>query len=321
MRRKRQPDCSKTYSVRRKLADGTERVYSYARKPKRRKSAYASDAVARIIDQWQNSPEWRNLKPHSVSVYKHCLKWLDRHRAVSIRSLSRGDLLAGRDGIVVAHGAASANNFLATVSALMKFALDRGIIQVHPLVKAGRLPIGEWHRWPEEAVTFALANFPPHLRRAVVLAIYTGQRSGDCCGMRWSDYDGQGIAVTQQKTGAKLWIPCHQDLKAELAQWPRDAVTILTNSYGRPYRVGAFQVKMHQEMRRHQGLTGLVFHGLRKSAAARLAEAGCTVLEIAAITGHSSLSMLQHYTKEADQRTRASAAIVKLEGAKRRNQG
>lgn len=200
----------------------------------------------------------------------------------------------------------------------MNFALDRGIIQIHPLVKAGQLPIGEWKRWPEEAVTFALENFPAHLRRAVILALYTGQRSGDVCRMRWSDYDGEGITCTQQKTGTKLWIACHEDLKAELAQWPKDAVTILTNTKGQPWDAKTFQVRIHQEIRRHIELTGLVFHGLRKAAAARLAEAGCTALEIAAITGHSSLSMLQHYTKEADQRIRATAAIVKLQNVRKR---
>jgi integrase len=53
-------------------------------------------------------------------------------------------------------------------------------------------------------------------------------------------------------------------------------------------------------------------HGLRKLAAAELANAGCSVHEIAAITGHQSLSMIQLYTKSADQERLASAAIVRL---------
>jgi len=43
-------------------------------------------------------------------------------------------------------------------------------------------------------------------------------------------------------------------------------------------------------------------HGLRKAAARRLAEAGCTEHEIAAITGHASLREVQRYTKAADQK-------------------
>jgi integrase len=37
-------------------------------------------------------------------------------------------------------------------------------------------------------------------------------------------------------------------------------------------------------------------HGLRKAAARPLAEAGCTTHEIAAITGHKTLSEVERYT-------------------------
>lgn len=307
--------------MKRVLADGTVRTYSYVRKPPKRKGvAYSSNALARVIDQWQRSPKWDALSPRTIRVYKHGLRFLDDHRADPITTVARADLLALRDTIARARGSATANNFITTVSALMNFALDRGIIQIHPLIKPGHLAVGEWRRWPDEAVTYALENFPAHLRRAVILALYTGQRSGDCCRMRWDDFDGEGISCTQEKTGKHLWIACHEELKAELAQWPKDAVTILTNSLGRPWRLGAFQVSLHREMRQHVELTGLVFHGLRKAAAARLAEAGCTTPEIAAITGQS-LKVLEHYTKEADQRIRATAAIIKLQNAKRRNRG
>jgi integrase len=51
------------------------------------------------------------------------------------------------------------------------------------------------------------------------------------------------------------------------------------------------------------------FHGLRKAACRRLAEAGCTVHEIAAISGHASLREVERYTKAADQTRLARAAI------------
>src|SRR5262249_43812988 len=52
-------------------------------------------------------------------------------------------------------------------------------------------------------------------------------------------------------------------------------------------------------------------HGLRKAAARRLAEAGCTAHEIGAITGHASLAELVWYTRAADQRRLAEAAMAK----------
>jgi integrase len=59
------------------------------------------------------------------------------------------------------------------------------------------------------------------------------------------------------------------------------------------------------------GLPHCSAHGLRKAAARRLAEAGCTAHEIAAITGHASLAELVRYTRAVDQRRLAEAAIAK----------
>jgi len=63
------------------------------------------------------------------------------------------------------------------------------------------------------------------------------------------------------------------------------------------------------------GLTGLTFHGLRYTAAARLAEAGCSSKEIASVTGHKSLAMIEKYSRDADQRQQAGAAILRWENA------
>jgi integrase len=56
-----------------------------------------------------------------------------------------------------------------------------------------------------------------------------------------------------------------------------------------------------------------VMHGLRMTAARALAEAGCTAHQIASITGHKSLTEIERYTKAADQKRMATAAIHRLE--------
>lgn len=50
-------------------------------------------------------------------------------------------------------------------------------------------------------------------------------------------------------------------------------------------------------------------HGLRKAAARRLAEAGCSASEIASITGHKTLAEVERYTRAADQEHLARQAI------------
>lgn len=54
-------------------------------------------------------------------------------------------------------------------------------------------------------------------------------------------------------------------------------------------------------------------HGLRKAAARRLAEVGCTTNEIASITGHATLQEVARYTKAAEQKRLAQTAIKRLQ--------
>jgi integrase len=58
-------------------------------------------------------------------------------------------------------------------------------------------------------------------------------------------------------------------------------------------------------------LTHCKAHGLRKAAARRLAEAGCTLHEIAAVTGHKTLSQIERYTRAASQEALNASAIEK----------
>jgi integrase len=67
------------------------------------------------------------------------------------------------------------------------------------------------------------------------------------------------------------------------------------------------------------GLAHCTAHGLRKAAARRLAEAGCSVNQIAAITGHKSLREIAHYTKAADQGRLARQALAMLGAEGERN--
>jgi integrase len=56
-------------------------------------------------------------------------------------------------------------------------------------------------------------------------------------------------------------------------------------------------------------------HGLRKAACVRLADAGCDVFEIMAITGHSGIKEVQTYVAAANKKKAAKSAITKQYGA------
>lgn len=278
-----------------------------------------------LMIEYRKAPEFQRLSAGSKKVYQRAMDLIGfGYDAIPVADIKRRHVLRMRDDYQ--HRPAIANQVLKLWSILLGFAVDREYIVANPAIRPKHIKLGEHARWPNEAVEHALRVLPESQRRAIVLALYSGQRAGDCIKMRWSDYDGEAIQVVQQKTGIRLWIPCHAELRAELETWREDTktLTILANSFGRPWRPAGFFGVMSRALRRHVEFEGLVFHGLRKTAAARLAEAGCSAHQIMAVTGHASLQMVQHYTRGADQRSRAEAAIQKLEdfrSDKRRKQG
>ena len=278
---------------------------------KRRKYIVPASLGA-LIQEYRASPEYDRLAPGTKVGYQLALGRLEPLYRVGVDEIRRRHIITLRNRYRDRPGAA--NQIVAVVGVLMKLAVD---LEYRDGVLSGikKLPVGEYRRWADQDVAYALKNFPEHLRRAVILALYTGQRSDDLAAMTWSAYDGEGISLTQQKTGVKLWLPCHPVLGGELAAWkpPASAVTILTGAKGRPFLNKSLANATYREIASHQQLDGLVFHGLRKTAAAKLAEAGCSTHEIASITGHKSLQMIEHYTTGADQVRRAKAAIFKLQ--------
>lgn len=294
--------------VRKTLADGTVKEYRYSRdKP-------VGNTVGALLEAYKRSSEWRALRPASHKTYGRYLDYLSIWSTAPVTSLRRRDILAVRDEIEASGRPAAAASFVRCASLLLSWAVDREWLEHSPALRIKRPKGGHLRTWTEAEYEHALTVLPEPLRRVVVLARHTGQRRGDLIAMPWSAYDGAMIRLRQQKTGVPLVIPATADLRRELDVWSRDGVVILTTSTGRAWTAD------HLSRAVGLALCGLPLHGLRKLAATSLAEAGCTMHEIAAVTGHASLAMVQLYTKAVQQEQLAGAAIVRLDAARRGRQ-
>jgi hypothetical protein len=176
------------------------------------------------------------------------------------------------------------------------------------------------HKTPARQVVWShaeeqrfLESASGELRIAYFLAVYTAQREGDLLAMPWSAWDGARIQARQSKTGELVSIPATAALRAALEQTRRRATTILTSPSGQPWKADHFRHVFARAVAA-AGLRDRRFMDLRRTAIVRLGEAGCTVAEIAAISGHSietTARILETYLPR--NATMASAAIVKLE--------
>lgn len=151
--------------------------------------------------------------------------------------------------------------------------------------------------WSEHEIALVLAKATGHLKTAILLCLYTGQRAEDVVTMEWSAFQGDFIRVVQSKTNEPLDIACHPVLRAHLTSVrTRFGGRIVRNAQGKPWTANGFA----------QALRGLVEsipempkgrspHGLRYAAAGRLEEAGCTIVEATSILGHRTYQMAMQY--------------------------
>lgn len=303
--------------VRKRLADGTVKVYEYTTAPAPRiRATTPADSLRELIAAYERSPEWRGMAPRTRKGKLIALRHLRPIYHLSVAGLKRRDLLTLRDAIAEGIGPGAANGFAAAMAALLSWARDRGWIDASPADRIKAIPGGHFPTWSEEALAAALVAVSEPIRRALVLAVHTGQRRGDLCLARWSDFKGGVWRVRQEKSQGEtaLVIPLHPDLAGEIEAWRQGAtaVTVLTQADGTPWDRDGLTMSIMRAVT-PLGLKGHNIHGLRKLAAVRLAEAGCSAHEIASITGHKSLAQVELYTAAADQERLARGAVIRLQ--------
>lgn len=198
----------------------------------------------------------------------------------------------------------------------LSWAVGRGLIDDNPLLRGGRLYRGSRAEnvWSDDQEAALLAVASPQIGLAFMLAIWTGQRQGDLLRLPWSAYDGQKIRLKQSKTGVRVEIPVGAPLKAVLDAEKRRSPIILTQDERKPWTENGFRSSWKKAVAKSE-ITGLTFHDIRGTAVTRLAVAGCSVPEIASITGHSLKDVAQildaHYLNRDPKL--AEQAIAKLE--------
>ena len=302
---------SKERVVKNRLADGTVKEYRYPAI----KSAEPppTQNVGALLRAYQYSPEFRSLAKQSQKTYLLHIRHIEVLAKIDIAQLKRKSVLSMRDALAITSGPSTANMTLKILVGILNWGIDREWLVSNPAARIKKLQTGHFPAWTAAEADFAEAHFPEHLRRLVILARYTGQRRSDLVGLLWSAYNGQSIKVVQQKTKVTLMVPVHPKLKAELDVWKAEArsIYILTMQSGLPMMPHSASEAVLRKVKSLGMRKGLNIHGLRKLAAAELANAGCSMHEIASITGHKSYAMISLYTASASQENMAVSAVKK----------
>lgn len=260
------------------------------------------------------SADYNGLRSNTQRTYKGIFdRFRDKYGANPVGLLEPRHIRAQMDAMAATP--AAANNMLKVLRAVMRFAVDRGLVRTDPTtgVRMLRYRSEGFHTWTEAEVAAFEAKWPVGTKERLGfdLLLYTAQRSGDVRQMTVHQVRDGRVLVRQEKTGQLVDIPLHPRLQTSLAAHKVEHLALLTTKYGKPFTEKGFGNWVSKAAER-AGLPHCSAHGLRKAAARRLAEAGCSAHEIMAITGHQSLKEVERYTREAGRRNLADSAMKRI---------
>lgn len=226
-------------------------------------------------------------------------RWLEDPLAEkSLASLKSSDLAAWRDErLKEGKSTATVRLNLAIISHLYTVAAKEWGIEglVNPCRNL-RMPAGSKSRdrrptSDELSRIYAEAAKIHHELPVIIeLAADTAMRRSELVLLRRDQIKGKVAHLEDTKNGSRRLVPLSSRARKLLDELPKQI-------NGRVFSLSPQSVSNYfPRACKAAGVSGLTYHDLRHEATSRLFERGFTMMEVASITGHKTLAMLQRYT-------------------------
>ncbi len=279
-------------------------------------SQLKAGSVSAAILGYYGSAEFKALAPSTMTTYRGILdRFREKHGDAPVAGMQTKHVNMIIDSVADTPSAAS--NLRKRLSAVMNYAVSVGMRSDNPVTTAKRVKIksGGHRTWTEEDIAAFRKQWPESTpqRLAMEVLLYTGLRRSDAVHLGWRHVISGAFVITAQKTKAELHIPVHTELAYYLRNCPTDGPAFIQTSYGKARSEKAFSAYISEAAEKAGLPFGSSPHGLRKAACRRLAEAGCTAMEIMSITGHTDIREVERYCREAARKGLAVVAMDKMQ--------
>lgn len=299
-----------------------------------RQSVRADPTIAELCDLYfaegVATKKTSTVTADRARIERHVKPVLGRKQ---LRSLTRADITrflsdvaSGKTAVdertrkrgraIVRGGPIAANRSLATLSAVLAFANERGMRADNPVSGVKKFKEGKRTRFLSndeiarlgEALRASEAEgVNPYAIAAIRLLVLTGCRKNEILSLRWDEVDiGSGfLRLSESKTGAKL---------VYLGAPARTLLSGVPMQIGNPHvicgdKIGGHFVglqKVWVYVRMKAGLHDVRLHDLRHSFASVAASSGESLLVIGKVLGHSTVSATSRYAHLSDNPVRAA---------------
>lgn len=280
---------------------------------------YNRYSIGWLCAKYYASPDFQDGAPATQKQRRNILNRIcEKSGHKDCRTLTSKDVKRGRDARRKTPGAA--NNFLKALKALYVFAIEEEFVETNPVVGVKRLKLaaGGFKTWTVGDCKKFEDKHPvgTPARLAYALALYAGLRRSDIITLGKQHITGDGfLRFKQAKQGnqaKEIHILILPELQQAIDAYASTGLHFLNNAYGKPYTHAAFGNRMRAWCAEAGLESGLSAHGLRKALGARLADAGLSEHQIAAVLGHRGTATVKIYTAGADQKRLAEEALRTL---------
>lgn len=263
------------------------------------KNKIAHLSLSEALDRYEQ--EISSLKKGYRQERKRIRAWKSHPLASSpISSIRRSDIAIYRNERIKA--GLSSNTIrldLAVLSHLYEIArLEWGMESLQNPVKAIRLPPvpeGRDRRLEPGELEKILSACSDEMSQIVRFAIETAMRRGEILSMNWENVylEKRVVLLPETKNGKSRAVPLSLEATSILGKRSRKSL----EKNGKVWSLNPDVVSRNfAQACRKAEISDLRFHDLRHEATSRLFEKGLTVMQVATITGHKTLQMLNRYT-------------------------
>ncbi len=271
-------------------------------------------SIAAVIADYKRSAKWAKLSPrtkHDYSMYLDLIH--DEYGHLPAAEFRPRHVARIQERY--ADRPRTANYIVAVLRIVLNVAVKQELIQANPAAEPDMLPTQpRTQLWSRDDQTDFLAAADPRLHLAFMLMLYTTQRMSDVLAMtKGQVYERNGrlmIELRQQKTRALIAVRVHRDLEPLLRARIEDktgGLLLVPSPKGLTWSARNFSRKWdgslrRMALRRARALFRLGWskdrvraelgeqhrqrRDLRRTGIVRMAEAGVTTPQIAAISGH-----------------------------------
>lgn len=215
-----------------------------------------------------------------------------QHVREGLRALEQGGAAAG-----------TRNRYKTSLSIVFNWLAEHHDLEHNPAksVKQAKEPNGCTRFLSEEEIPRLLQAAQaapwPRMYLLVLMALTTAARRSELMGLRWADIDftKRTASLHTSKNGEPRTLPLTDAVIVELERWREVGAGHVFRHPDRPGEAFEHFDWQWRAVLKDAGIEGFRFHDLRHSAASLAAMSGCSLLEIAELTGHKSLSMVKRY--------------------------